>query len=431
MKIRISLRLYFFVSMVLLSSLMALGFSVLSGNYYIDGLDKGLKEIMLDLSQTVTVEDGRPMSSIGFSIASRWQDLPKVIQQRFDYPTEQGVLHKDKDSHSMFTMPTNLYFVAYFTSPKGEPRYISRVILDNNKPATQNSQHKERLIWVAITGLSGIVLFSFFLFVNMKIIAKPIESLRGWAKSLNPTNLQDPPPDFIYNELNSLATLIRASLVSAHDSLDREQKFLSYASHELRTPISVIRSNVELLNRLSEKTPMNDKQHNTLARIERAGLTMSDLTDTLLWLSRDESQLSAPEQLNLNEKITTLSNELDYLLNGKHVNVHLNTDNQSAIINTEAIACHIVLANLIRNAYQHTQRGDVEITQHGTRVSIVNSWTQEKEVHDSAYSNKVSTMGYGLGLQLSERIIKRHNWFYEINDKPGRYEVTVNFEKEI
>ncbi|MEL0649652.1 histidine kinase dimerization/phospho-acceptor domain-containing protein, partial [Pseudoalteromonas agarivorans] len=55
-----------------------------------------------------------------------------------------------------------------------------------------------------------------------------------------------------------------------------EQRFLSYASVELGTPISVILSNVELLNRLSEKAPLRDKQQLTLERIERAGLTMRD-----------------------------------------------------------------------------------------------------------------------------------------------------------
>ena len=261
----------------------------------------------------------------------------------------------------------------------------------------------------------------------MKKIAKPVESLRGWAKSLNQNNLQNTPPDFTYNELNTLATLIRSSLLSAHESLEREQRFLSYASHELRTPISVIRSNVELLNRLSEKTPLSDKQQLTLQRIERAGLTMSDLTETLLWLSRNDDQQSAPEPVNLAEKITTLSNELDYLLNSKQVDVLINTDNQSTTINTEATACHIVLTNLIRNAYQHTQQGQVRITQQGSRVIIVNSSEQTDMPHATNNTNKPANIGYGLGLELSEKIIKRHGWVYEVNDMPGRYEVVVDF----
>ena len=46
-------------------------------------------------------------------------------------------------------------------------------------------------------------------------------------------------------------------------------------------------------------------------------------------------------------------------------------------------------------------------------------------------SDKQATIGYGLGLQLSEKIIKRHNWSYEISDMPGRYEVTVDFSERL
>ncbi|XQF90747.1 sensor histidine kinase [Pseudoalteromonas espejiana] len=253
-----------------------------------------------------------------------------------------------------------------------------------------------------------------------------MESLRGWAKSLNQTNLQQTPPDFTYNELNVLATLIRSSLLSAHESVEREQRFLSYASHELRTPISVIRSNVELLNRLSERTPLSDKQQLTLQRIERAGLTMSDLTDTLLWLSRNEEQQSSPEPVNLADKITALSTELNYLLIAKHVNVALNTQ-QERLITTDATACHIVLTNLIRNAYQHTQAGQVHISQQGSKVTIINCSAKDDAPVANTSTAKHASIGYGLGLQLSEKIIKRHGWAYEVNDMPGRYEVVVDF----
>jgi len=261
MKIRPSLRLYFFASMVVLSSAMAIGFSFLSVNYFIDGLDKGLNGVMLKLSQTIEVKPGETKELVGFNIASRWEDMPASIQQRFKKPTEVGLLHKTKDRPSMFSMPQNLFFVVYYPNPEGEPRYISRIMLEKDKPQLlANIEPEQRMLWIAITGIAAIVLFAFFLFMVMKKIAKPVESLRGWAKSLNQTNLQQTPPDFTYNELNTLATLIRSSLLSANESVEREQRFLSYASHELRTPISVIRSNVELLNRLSEKAPLSDKR---------------------------------------------------------------------------------------------------------------------------------------------------------------------------
>lgn len=430
MKIRLSLRIYFIASMVVLSSIMAIGFSLLSVSYFVDGLDKGINAVMYQLADTADVKDGQPQDTVGFNVASLWQDMPAIIQQRFEIPTEVGVLQKTKDYTSMFTIPTNLYFVIYFPNSQGEPRYISRIMLeeDRTKPKlVTNSEPEQRLVWVLLTGITAIGLFTFSLFMVIKNIAKPIESLKNWAKSLNQNNLQQSPPDFTYNELNTLAGLVRDSLLSAHDSLEREQRFLSYASHELRTPISVIRSNVELLNRLAEKAPLNEKQQHTLQRIERAGLTMSDLTDTLLWLSRDDEQQSADEPINLYDKIVTLSHELNYLLNAKKVKVGISSDSQTNVINTEATACHIVLTNLIRNAYQHTQNGEVTIELQGSRVTIININQLESEQQHIAHDTQKISIGYGLGLQLSEKIIKRHGWLYEINDMPGRYEVVVDF----
>ena len=86
-----------------------------------------------------------------------------------------------------------------------------------------------------------------------------------------------------------------------------------------------------------------------------------------------------------------------------------------------------MLTNLIRNAYQHTQQGQVRITQQGSRVIIVNSSAQTDMPHATNNTDKPANIGYGLGLELSEKIIKRHGWVYEVKDMPGRYEVVVDF----
>ncbi|MEI8705743.1 MULTISPECIES: hypothetical protein [Pseudoalteromonas] len=61
-----------------------------------------------------------------------------------------------------------------------------------------------------------------------------------------------------------------------------------------------------------------------------------------------------------------------------------------------------------------------------SEISIVN--TAYKLIrHATNNKNKPANIGYGLGLELSEKIIKRHGWVYEVNDMPGRYEVVVDF----
>ncbi|MBU3019512.1 HAMP domain-containing histidine kinase [Paraglaciecola agarilytica] len=432
MKIRPSLKLYFFITMILLGSIMTIGLSMLTVNYFIDGLDRGLNGVMRELVRTSDVHDGQPVKFAGFQIASRWEDTPDIIQKRFESPPAvENELLKSKDQNSFFSLPTNLYFIAMIRNQEGELRYISKVMLDKFNPQRHHTPHISRFLWIIITGVLVIAMFTCFLIVLMRKVAKPIESLRDWAKALNHENVQHPPPDFTYNELNTLATIVQSSLHSVHQSLAREKTFLSYASHELRTPISVIRSNVDLLKRLCEQATLNEKQQLTLARIERAGLTMSDLTETLLWLSHDEAQSVELKRIQLDEKIHQLSSELRYLLNSKAVEVTI--DCKPFSLDTDGTACHIVLSNLIRNAYQHTQRGHVHITQQDSVVTIINEEHRDSGSHSN---NKIKTtqqpvLGYGLGLQLSERIVQRHKWQYQIIDEPCRYLVKVDFKVEI
>jgi signal transduction histidine kinase len=433
MKIRRSLKLYFFLSVVLLGSSMVIAYSFLSVNYYIDGLDRALNSVMRELSLTTDIEDGESKTIAGFNVAKRWQDTPNIIQQRFlSAPTDTGVLQKITDQKSALFIPDNIYFVVLYYNPNGEKRFISRTFLKSDRPTnTGTSQPKKRLYWSLIIAIIAIAIFVFFLVMIMQKIAKPIESLKGWAKSLDKGNVLNSPPDFTYTELNDLATLVQSSLISAHQSLEREQHFLSYASHELRTPIAVIRSNVDLLLRLNEKHPGNEKQELTIQRIERAGLTMSNLTDTLLWLSRNDEQVVAETSVYLDEVIKRLCDELNYLLEAKKVDVK--TETEHCNVKIQATACHIVLSNLIRNAYQHTHHGHIHIKQTGSLVSILNTNQQDDNTvkGDSSGEQVAFGNGYGLGLQLSEKIIKRHGWFYEVSDDQTAYQVSVDFRKRM
>ncbi|MFA0697735.1 sensor histidine kinase, partial [Vibrio sp. 10N.222.49.C9] len=61
--------------------------------------------------------------------------------------------------------------------------------------------------------------------------------------------------------------------------------------------------------------------------------------------------------------------------------------------------------NLIRNAFQHTYHGEVEIKQIGKELQINN--------YNLTDNGSEQELGFGLGLELTERLIKRYGWHYE------------------
>lgn len=111
-------------------------------------------------------------------------------------------------------------------------------------------QNRRLMIGITLLALSFVALISWLL---LRHVSRPMAALRRWTHTLNQERLDAPVPDFGYPELNELAELIRASLSSVQAALKREQRFLRHASHELRTPISTIRSNIELQRKLDAR----------------------------------------------------------------------------------------------------------------------------------------------------------------------------------
>jgi signal transduction histidine kinase len=92
---------------------------------------------------------------------------------------------------------------------------------------------------------------------------------------------------FAGNELEPIARSIDSFMERLDGFVEREQSFTAAASHELRTPLAVIRGAVELLDAQLAERPATAK---ALARIHRAVLEMSEFTDALLMLSREERE---------------------------------------------------------------------------------------------------------------------------------------------
>ena len=420
MKITPSLKIYFMLAMLLLSLVMVTSFSALTLNYFGQGLDRGVGFSMREAGEIEGVEKSKPGHVFGYQIAAVWSDLPENIKQAFDdkAPTESYRLDKKMVGFNVFGPPEEMYLILKVLNKAGQVRYVAKYINKGEKPP-ESKEHSviPHFVWVIVFAIAAIGFFLLAVFFIIRKVAKPIESLKDWAKSLDEAKLKQPIPDFQYSELNTLAAIINSSLNSVQESLDRELLFLSYASHELRTPISVVRANTELLKKLQEKEGGSDKQSEVLERVDRAGKTMTNLTDTLLWLSRDDTNMPDSEKLDIGGLIEQLVDELSYLLDKKPI--HLAIKNKAYIIDAAAIPCRIVLANLIRNAFQHSMEGDICIEQQKGQISIVN-------LNKDTVIN-CADLGFGLGLQLTKKLAYRYGWSYHNKVEDGCYHVNISF----
>ncbi|MEF1282151.1 HAMP domain-containing sensor histidine kinase [Vibrio fortis] len=417
MKIRPSIRLYFLVAMLFVGS-ATIGVLTITGiHYFFAGLDTAMTEFMRAQATELPLgENDTPVQFDDVTLAAKWEDLPIEIQQNLN-PEEliPNELLKRIDGVPIISEPEAGYF-AMKVVVDGETRYISLLL----KQMDMNDKFENEpppFIYIIFIGLGAIVFFFIALILVQRKIASPVEELKDWAKALDKEQLTQPVPNFHYSELNALGELIKSSLSSVQESLEREQRFLGYASHELRTPIAVTRTNSELLRKMITKQLPAEKQLEVLDRIERAGFTMTDLTETLLWLNRQEGKSLPSYPVSLGKSIQQIVGELGYLLQGKSVEVTTTVD-QTTLELPEGL-CRIVISNLIRNAFQHTENGIVEIAQAGDTLSIVNRNTEPKIGRDD--------LGFGLGVELTQRLIAQYGWTYQTQQSPEGWRVDVTF----
>ncbi len=172
-------------------------------------------------------------------------------------------------------------------------------------------------------------------------IVAPLRKLTRWSMTLDDLAPDSQRPRFNYRELNVLADTLWNSVTRIKDFSQREERFLRYASHELRTPLAVIGMNLELLDQ-----PGRAPSPHALQRIRRSALGMQQMTETLLWLSRESGELRDDGHIEVGRLLEELLEEQQALSQRRGLTFHLDVEPHS-LPQTRA---RIIIGNLLRNA---------------------------------------------------------------------------------
>lgn len=282
---------------------------------------------------------------------------------------------------------------------------------------------------VAATILS-LFIAALFSHVSSKQIIQPLLNLKKTVESdhLSLTELTHLP-----SEVGVLARAIDDKNHKLAQYLRREQLFTGDVSHELRTPLTIIMGASEVLasqleddSRLSEFT----------TRISNTAKETSEIITALLLLSRAPEQLDAP-QTSINDIAASEIARLKYLLRHKPVTCTLLAEqNYVAYVRPELLK--MALGNLIKNAFQYTDDGEVLISIDAAKITVTdtglgipegmmpllyerferlphdhtdaqvnNSYTRQSQPYNySGYEIE----GTGLGLSIVQRIIAHMDW---------------------
>lgn len=149
-----------------------------------------------------------------------------------------------------------------------------------------------------------------------------------------------------------LITLIDTTEAKAIDVAKTE--FVSLASHQLRTPISSLLWNLELLTAILADAP--DEQRQYLNKIHRSGKKMNALVNDFLDATKLEMGTFATksEQVPLNQFLNQIVEEFEAQIVAKSLTVHTNYLPTEVTVSTDPALLHIIISNLISNSIKYT-----------------------------------------------------------------------------
>jgi signal transduction histidine kinase len=230
---------------------------------------------------------------------------------------------------------------------------------------------------------------------------------------------------FAGNELEPIARSVDMFMERLDGFVEREQSFTATASHELRTPLAVMRGAVELLETTAADRPGAGK---ALARIHRAVREMTEFTDALLALSREQQAAAAGDaSCDVNAVLARVVEDQRSVSPGKRIVLEIEGDTNLQVAAPESMVA-MTIGNLVRNAVQHGTGGDVLCRSHGHELVVTNAGTlPTASLSTAARRFTTHPGGHGMGLYLVRRICERYGWNISLENGPAGVTARVGF----
>ena len=312
-----------------------------------------------------------------------------------------------------------------------------------------------RVVWIILVFLIGLqalsILFSWF-GENRRIrrILAPLNDLALRADELNRLSFGEDKYQMIESErlslgdddLRGIEAAMNNLLTRMREANMQQARFVNDASHELRTPIAVIRGYADMLERWGKEDEKVLEE--SIAAIRHESEHMGYLVEQLLFLARGDAgktQLQL-EETELNAFMREIYEE-SLMIDEAHpyrfvpysgesaLSDDVTTPDQSAeqklVISVDCSLLKQAVRILVDNAAKYTEPGD-EIV-----LSVGNTWLQVQDTGCGMQDSDIThiferfyrsedvrqTKGTGLGLSIAKWIVDKHGAHFEVLSRTG------------
>lgn len=212
-------------------------------------------------------------------------------------------------------------------------------------------------------------------------------------------------------EFNELNCFIETMTNKAMEEYATAREFSENASHELQTPLAVLRTKTELLT----QTSLNSQQADLIEHMQTEINKLSNITKSLVLLARMENhEFNTREKIRFCRIAKNVIETYGYWADLKNIKVTQNTDSRVFIQIHPALA-DILVANLMRNAIRYNEENGsihVELTTDYFRISNTGApvTIPHKDLFRRFKKGSQKNEGVGLGLAIVKQICEVCNF---------------------
>lgn len=339
--------------------------------------------------------------------ASDTRDLPQPLRE-----LSPGFHH----------LPTQAEFSVVYVTARGADRLY--LVFDGESVG-------QLALYFGLMPLAGVLIVLYLIaWIAYRLASKAISPILWLAKEVEKFQPDsEKRPTFSPNELpgrpdrevvalsEALSTLTRR----IDEFVERERNFTRDASHELRSPLTVIRIAADML--LSEQD-LDHRARNSVMRIKRSATDMEELTEAFLLLARESDRGFAAEPVCVNEIVEFELERAHYLLGDKPVRVDFQADCRLVTQASEKVLS-VLIGNLIRNAFSYTDEGTVALRVSGKELTIEDSGVgmpgeEVERVFQPFFRGGARARGgHGVGLTIVKRLSDRFGWPVRLDSTLG------------
>ncbi|HEY6975388.1 MAG TPA: HAMP domain-containing sensor histidine kinase [Chitinophagaceae bacterium] len=291
----------------------------------------------------------------------------------------------------------------------------------------QETKKLLRIIIIATVAMIGIILLINFI-INRRVLStlwnpfyKTIHHIKAYRLSdqrqlqLHKTSIDE------FTSLNESLNEMSARIYNDYENLKR---FTENASHEMQTPLAVIRLKTDVL---LQSVAWNEKEMQQLQQIEDATQRLAKLHQSLLLLTKLENrQFLLNEEVNLTDIIKQKIKEREDVLEAKKILVHTNL--QQVKLSFHHHLAEILVSNLLNNAIRHTaSNGEININLSNKMFSVSNTSfngeLDKEKIFQRFYKATSTSEGTGLGLAIVKEIcnVVNAHILYQYQDKKHQF----------